>query len=133
MDNGLELIEKYAIEVDEDTKIDATNILDKQYSAPNMKHKWLFRLTKAKITLAKLAEEKETIFNHEFLHNNPTSLSKSIIKSKVDSSAKVAAINKNIIEYQLLVDYLERSVKDIFSQIGFDFKNLVELIKMEQL
>lgn len=127
-----ELIEKYGKEVETDTQIDATNVLDKQYSAPNTKHKWLYRLIQSKRLLAEQVKQKEDILNDTFENNNPAKLSKAVIKTKVDNSKEVKKLNDDIIQQQLLVDYLF-GVVNIYSQIGFDFKNLVELIKMEQL
>jgi hypothetical protein len=128
------LLEQYAKEVEIDTSIDATNVMDKQMSAPNVKHKWLYRLMQARMQLLKYTEEKEAILQAAIEHNPARlKISNAAIKASVESKDEVKALNTKINRYTLLVDYLDGVVNKIYTQIGFDFKNLVELMKMEQL
>ena len=55
--NAYEEIDKFAEELDRDTQVDATNIMQRQLSAPNVRHKWLYRLVMAKKELIKLDEQ----------------------------------------------------------------------------
>jgi len=126
-------LEEYSKEIEMDTSIDVTNIMEKQLSCPNTKHKWLFRLVKAKKNLIDLVEAKDTYIQNKMLKDNPLNLSKSVIANKAETQMEYKALQKSIKEQELLVEYLDSSVNKIFSQMGFDFKNLVELMKMEQL
>lgn len=127
------LLEEYAKEIEMDTSIDVTNIMEKQLSCPNTKHKWLFRLMKAKKHLIDLVELKDNFINIAMNKDNPMRLSKLAMANKLESQTDYKNLQKKIKEQEILVEYLDSSVNKIFSQMGFDFKNLVELMKMEQL
>ena len=129
----MDLIETYSKEIEMDTSIDVTNIMEKQLSSPNVKHKWLFRLMKAKKHLIDLVELKDSFINNVMNKDNPLKLSKAVISNKLETQGDYKELQKRIREQELLVEYLDSSVNKIFSQMGFDFKNLVELMKMEQL
>ena len=127
------LLEEYSKEIEIDTQIDVTNVMEKQLSAPNVKHKWLFRLMKSKKALLDLIELKDNFLNGVLLKDNPLKLSKAVVASKLETQADFKNIQKKIKEQELLVEFLDGAVNKIFTQIGFDFKNIVELMKMEQL
>jgi hypothetical protein len=127
------LLEEYSKEIEMDTSIDVTNILEKQFSSPNTKHKWLFRLTKAKRELLNLINEKDNFLNNVMNRDNPLKLSKAVISNKLDSHEEYKALQRKIKDQEILVEYLDSNVNKVFSQMSFDFKNLIELMKMEQL
>jgi len=129
----MDLLETYSKEIEMDTSIDVTNIMEKQLSSPNVKHKWLFRLMKAKKHLIDLVELKDNFINIVMNKDNPLKLSKAVISNKLETQGDYKELQKKIREQEILVEYLDSSVNKIFSQMGFDFKNLVELMKMEQL
>jgi hypothetical protein len=129
----MDLLETYSKEIEMDTSIDVTNIMEKQLSCPNVKHKWLFRLMKAKKHLIDLVELKDNFVNNVMNKDNPLKLSKAVISNKLETQGDYKELQKKIREQEILVEYLDSSVNKIFSQMGFDFKNLVELMKMEQL
>jgi len=133
MKDPIAQIDEYAKEIEMDTSIDVTNIMEKQLSCPNTKHKWLFKLIKAKKNLIDLVEAKDFYIQNKLAKDNPLNLSKSVIANKAESQMEFRALQKSIKEQELLVEYLDSSVNKIFSQMGFDFKNLVDLMKMEQL
>lgn len=129
----MDLLEIYSKEIEMDTSIDVTNIMEKQLSCPNVKHKWLFRLMKAKKELIDLVELKDNFINNVMNKDNPLKLSKAVMANKLETQGDYKELQKRIKEQEILVEYLDSSVNKIFSQMGFDFKNLVELMKMEQL
>lgn len=129
--NAYEHIDAYASELDTDTQVDSTNILQKQLSAPNVRHKWLYRLVMAKKTLIKLDESKEELISQKLNMSN-LPVSNIAARKNAERQNDVAAIDKELRQQELLVDYLDSAVKQM-NQIGFDYKNLVELMKLEQL
>jgi hypothetical protein len=131
MINAFEEIDKYSAELDADTQVDATNIMQRQLSAPNVRHKWLYRLVMAKKALIKLDEQKEAIIS-EKLNISNLPVSNLAARKNIERSPEIASIDKSIRCQELLVDYLDSAVKQM-NQIGFDYKNLVELMKLEQL
>ena len=131
--NAFLLMHEYSKKIDMDTQIDATNIFEKQLLAPNLKHQWLYKLVQCKRTLIELIEKRDDIING-LVNNNPMGInSKASVKFNAERSPDVIKLNKKIREQELLVDYLDGAVNKIFSQMGFDFKNLVELLKLEQI
>lgn len=130
--NSLELLDEYARQIEIDTQVDITNIMEKQLSAPGVKHKWLYKLTQSKKDLLRLIELKDSIME-KAIEANKIDLPITKIKAAIEKSSEVKELNKKIKEQELLVEYLDKCVDKIFSQMGFDFKNIVELMKMEQL
>lgn len=124
-------IEQYAKDLDIDTQVDVTNIMEKQMSAPNVRHKWLYKLVQSKQGLLRLLDEKEALMQHK-MQGNPLPVSAPVLKRKAEGDLDIQTLNKKIHQQELLVEYLDGAVKQI-NQIGFDFKNLVELMKMENL
>jgi len=133
MEKALDLIEQYAKEIEEDTSIDITNVMLKQLSSPNVKHKWLYRLIKSRRKLNELNLLKEGMIKEAVEGDNPVKLSKPLLVAKISKDSKYIEIQEEIKNQELLIEYLDSAVNKIFSQMGFDFKNLVELMKMEQL
>ncbi len=132
MEDALILIDKYAKEIQEDTSIDRLNIMDKQLSSPNVKHKWLFRTIMAKKGLIELVDQKDQLLI-DALKTNTLSISKNALAASIEKHPANKKLINDIKKQELLVEYLDRSVDKIFSQMGFDFKNLVELLKLEQV
>jgi hypothetical protein len=134
MNEQYDLLEKYSKEIEEDTQIDIGNIREKQLSAPNVKHKWLYRLTMERKKLLNLLEEKESLVKQE-IDKNPmcNQLASRVLKEKAEKNEKIVNLNKTIQKQELVVEYLDSAVNKIFVQMGFDFRNLVELLKLEQL
>lgn len=130
--NAFDTIEKYAREIENDTQVDASNIMEKQLSSPNVKHKWLYRVVQAKRHVIGLREKKADLIA-EKLAENKLQLSDVALKKQAEKLKEVVQINKEIEQHELLIEYLDRAVEKIFSQMGFDFRNLVELLKLEQL
>ena len=129
--NSYEEIDKFSEELDLDTQVDATNIMQRQLSAPNVRHKWLYRLVMAKKELIKLDEQKEVIIA-EKLNVSNLPVSNLAARKNVERAPEISVLNVKIRHQELLVDYLDSAVKQM-NQIGFDYKNLVELMKLEQL
>lgn len=129
--DSYEEIDKYAAELERDTSVDATNIFEKQLSAPNMRHKWLYRLVMAKKKLYSLAEQKDDLLNVK-MQSSRLPVSNLAARKNFERDSDIVALNKDISKQELLVDYLDSAVKQL-GQLGFDYRNLVELLKLEQL
>lgn len=129
--DSYEEIDKYAAELERDTSVDATNIFEKQLSAPNMRHKWLYRLVMAKKKLYSLAEQKDDLLNVK-MQTSRLPVSNLAARKNFERDSDIVSLNKDISKQELLVDYLDSAVKQL-GQLGFDYRNLVELLKLEQL
>lgn len=133
MKTPTEQADEYAKQMDMDTKVDRTNVMEKLYSLPNIKHKWLFRLHNAKVLLGNMVDAKNAYIQNKVTKDNPLNLSKAVVASKAETQMEYKELQKNIREQEMLVEYLDTSVQKIFSQMGYEIKSLVDLIKIEEL
>jgi hypothetical protein len=129
--NAYDEIDKYASELEMDTQVDSTNIFQKQLSAPNVRHKWLYRLVMCKKKLYILSEQKDNLIN-EMMKTSRLPVSNIAARKNFEKEPNIVLLDKEISKQELLVDYLDSAVKQL-NQIGFDYRNLVELLKLEQL
>ncbi len=130
--SAFDLIDEYSKKIDIITQLDVTNVMEKQLSAPNVKHEWIYKLVQQKRKLLEMMEEKEQAIAAKY-GDSPINLSRAAIKSKAETDVNIVQLNKKIRQQELLVDYLDNVVNKVFNQMGFDFKNIVELMKMENL
>lgn len=128
------IIEEFKKELQEDTRIDEMNLLEKQMMLPAIKHKWVARLIEEKRNLNKLnrkkKELKEKVFDTLQKNGIPTGIPKSNLDKKIESSESIIKINEDIENSEIIVEYLEK-IESIFKSMTFDFKNIVEITKME--
>lgn len=124
---------KYKEAVERDLKIDQFNIHDKVNDIPSLKHFWVAKLIEAKIEIKKLQRKKADLIKKV---NESTDvgikLSTSSMNSVISKSPVIAEINELIEEYELIVEYLEKTEK-IFNSTTYDLKNAIELMKMETM
>jgi len=130
-----DLIEKYRLELEADTKINELNVKEVQMCLPSIKHKWVARLIKhrqeiSKLrTLAKKAREK---IIEEHRSTSAITISNPVLEKTADNHKVIQEIYKQIEDHELMVIYLEK-VEKILSAMSYDISNLVSLIKLETL
>ena len=129
--NTYELIDQYAKELEFDTQVDSTNIMEKQLAAPNIKHKWLYRSVMSKKRLLALSYQKEDHINEKLKSSN-LPISNPTIKKNLERQPDIMELDREIRQQEILVDYMDNAVKQL-NHIGFDYKNIVELMKLENL
>ena len=86
----MDIFLKYKEEIDEDTKIDQINLLDRQMMHPATRHKWVARLIQHKRTKNEL-ERRKKLLKEEVVKTLeekgiPTGLPKASLMSKVENS-----------------------------------------------
>ena len=129
------LIDKYLIEAEQDAALDIFTVKDVQSKLPAIKHKWVGRLIRAKRKLNELYIQRDetrdslmTTAKEKAMYKvSDASLEKSVIKCK-----PIKEIDREIKEYKLIIDLLERTER-VFSSMTFDIKNLTEVMKLETL
>ncbi len=128
------ILEEFKKELQEDTRIDEMNLLDKQMMLPAIKHKWVARLIEEKRGLNSLNRKKKEIREKVFAALKeggiPTGIPKSNLDKKIDSSEAILKIDQEIEDKEIVIEYLEK-VESIFKSMTFDMKNIVEITKME--
>jgi len=128
-------LEEYIQEMGKDVEIDEFNLKETQMKLPGLKHKWVGRLVRHKSDLARA-------------HNRRSNVIKEVAKEVIDTAtyqvtlptaekaaakhARVKAIDEEIKEHKLIVEFLEKSER-IFSSMTFDIKNITEIMKLETL
>lgn len=134
MSDILEQIKEYSTQIEQDTSIDITNVMEKQLSSPNIKHKWLYKKILEQKKLIDLIDKKDSFINNAVNKNDPTiRVSKAAIAANAANEPTYKELQRQIKDQELLVEFLDAAVNKIFTQMGWDFRNIVDLMKMEQL
>lgn len=131
----MELIERYKEEIDKDLIINEFNIKDVQLKLPSRKHFWAARLIDAKITHFKLVKRKKSLkesIAKRIINEAPVRVTQQTAEIAAESSEELQNITIEIKDYEFVIEYLEK-VEKIMSGMGFDIKNILEIMKMEQL
>lgn len=129
----MEQLDIYIKELEEDVKLDELNLKEAALMLPARKAKWVSRLILEKNNLNDLQKKKNKIIYEvveELKKESPIRLANPILEKTAEKHSKVIEINAQIDNKQNVVEFLERVEKTIHS-IGFDIKNLIEVIKME--
>ena len=130
-----DLLNKYLTEAEEDSKLDVFTVKDVQSKLPAIKHKWVGRLIRAKRKLSNLYDVKEELMEELMIkakEQSHYSISDATLQKTVCKAKTVKEVDKQIKEYKLIIDFLERTEK-VFSSMTFDIKNLTEVMKLETM
>ena len=129
----MSLLQQYINELEDDVRLDELNLKDAALTLPGKKAKWVSRLMLEKSNLLELSKKKDkTIATviEEIKKESPIKLTYPSLKDAAERHSKIIELSQEIKEKESVVEFLERVDKTIHS-IGFDIKNLIELIKME--
>ena len=129
------ILEKYQLEAQEDTHVDEMTISEKAMKIPGIKHKWVARLIKAKSDENRLKKLKAVAISKvsiQIKEKSSVSLSDNSIYNAALKHESVHKIDDSIVETREIIEYLERLEK-IFASITWDYKNIIEVMKMETL
>jgi hypothetical protein len=131
----MDLFLKYTQQVAEDLKCSSLNIKEAQMLLPSKKHFWVARLIEQKVSLTNLKKKKDKLVKALIENkqtNSPVALSKLNLEKMCQANDTVDKLTEEIKETEMIVEYLEK-VEKIFSAMTYDYKNIVELMKMEQM
>lgn len=128
-------INKYAKEMDEDGKITALNLLDCQMRLPAVKHKWASRLISHKVELSKIKlliiRAKDVIIENN-IKDAKVAMSRPSLERKAETHETVIKLRNRVKDEEFTIMYLDK-VEQIFKSMTFDIRNLIEIMKLEQL
>lgn len=127
------LLEKYISELDADVALDEMNLKENALMLPARKAKWVSRLMKEKSALNELHKERDMLIckvGEEIRKESPVKLTPLICEKTAEKHEAVIEVVKQISDKKIVVEFLEKVEKTMHS-IGFDIKNLVDIIKME--
>jgi len=131
----MEMLERYITEIEEDLKIDQFNIKEASLKSPGRKHFWVSRLISHKRNLQSLENKKLDLKKQimDQIHDqSPVKLSTYTVDKTSDDSGMIREIQVKINEEKLIIEFLEKTEK-IFSSLTYDIKNIIEIMKLEQL
>lgn len=130
-----DLLNQYLAEAEEDARLDVFTVKDVQSKLPAIKHKWVGRLIRAKRKLSNLYDVKEELMEELMIkakEQSHYSVSDSTLQKTVCKAKNIKEVDRQIKEFKLIVDFLERTEK-VFSSMTFDIKNLTEVMKLETM
>jgi hypothetical protein len=130
-----DILARFSEEIQIDTHIDELNVLEKQLRLPGIKHKWVSRLIENKKKLHLLNQKKENIKEDVIIQLSkgegiPPSVSKQSLEKKIRESAIYKKIQEEILEAELIIEYLEK-VESILRSMTYDIKNIIDINKLE--
>ena len=131
----MDLLDKYIKEIADDLRVDELNIKDVQMLLPSRKHFCAARLINHKIELNRMRrgkDKKRKELIQQVSDNAPIKFSMSSLEKTVDSQDDMEELNASIREHELIIELLEKVEKN-FNSMTFDIKNIIEIIKLEQL
>lgn len=127
---------KYTEELQKDMYIDELNLSQVALTLPAIKHKWVARLILAKSEFNKIEQLKKDIKNNIILklkNNNIKTSLLSLEKSLNDNEEyknNISKIDNDLEDIKLTILYLEK-VENIFKNMTYDLKNIIDLNKLE--
>ena len=131
----MEILERYIAEINEDLKIDQFNIKEASLKSPGRKHFWISRLITHKRNLMLLENKKLDLKKQimDQIHDqSPVKLSTYTVDKTSDDSGMIKEMQVKINEEKLIVEFLEK-IEKIFSSLTYDIKNIIEIMKLEQM
>jgi hypothetical protein len=123
----------YIKELEEDVKLDELNLKEAALMLPARKAKWVSRLIIEKNNLNELIKKKNKIISEvveTIKKESAVRLTLPVLEKAAERHTVVSDIAMEISKRENIIEFLERVEKTIHS-IGFDLKNLIEIIKME--
>jgi hypothetical protein len=103
--------------------------------APARKHYWVSKLIRHKKNLLTLKNQRDAIKKEvveKIIESSPVKVTIPVAEKASYKHDKMIEILNRINEEELIIEFLEKTEKT-FSAVGFDIKNIIEIMKMEQL
>ena len=123
------IINSFQAELTNDIKMDELSIKEKAMLAPTTKHKWVARTTQYKSKLLKLEYAKKQKLKAKTV-NSPVALSKAARDEIMFNDEEVVSITTCIEQVKVILEYLEK-IEKLTSSLTFDYKNVIDLQKLE--
>jgi len=123
-------IEVYNKELIEDIKLSEMNIKQKSLETPALKAKWLRKFFAEQWHEKKLARAKEILTEEYIKNHGKMGVAKFRVQGEAEQSTEILAIDRELIQQRELLRYLD-SVLKIMSSFGFDTKNVIDIMKLE--
>jgi len=129
------LLDQYIDEIEKDLQINEFNLKDSSMKTPAKKHYWVAKLIRHKKNLLNLRQQRDLIKKdvvQKIIEESPVKVTIPVAEKASYRHEKMKEISDQISNEELIIEFLEKTEKT-FSAIGFDIKNIIEIMKMEQL
>ena len=126
LDNVLPRFEK---ELMEDVKMDELTIKERAMLAPTVKHKWVARTVQYKSMLIKLKSAQKALIK-KVSSTSPVSSTKTTLEHIANNSPELQQVQEGMEKIETIIEYLEK-VEKLTSSLTFDYKNVIDLQKLE--
>ena len=130
-----EVLGNYIQQIKADLEINQINIADVARKLPARRHHWAARLIEHKIKINELEKQKSNIIKEvsaKIGRDSPVLMSSKTTHNAAEGSNDIQSINEQIATNKLIVEFLEQVQKNFFSA-SHDVRNIVEIMKLEQL
>ena len=131
----MSLLDQYIDEIEKDLQINEFNLKDSSMRTPARKHYWVSKLIRHKKNLLSLKQLRDSIKKEvvqKIIEESPVKVTIPVAEKASYKHEKMLEISKKINDEELIIEFLEKTEKT-FSAVGFDIKNIIEIMKMEQL
>ncbi len=131
----MEILDQYIDEIEKDLQINEFNLKDSSMKTPARKHYWVSKLIRHKKNLLSLRQQRDSIKRdvvQKIIEESPVKVTVPVAEKASYQHEKMKEISNKISNEELIVEFLEKTEKT-FSAVGFDIKNIIEIMKMEQL
>ena len=131
----MNLLDQYIDEIEKDLQINEFNLKDSSMKTPARKHYWVSKLIRHKKNLLILRKQRDIIkkdVTQKLIEESPVKITLPVAEKASYKHEKMKEISEKINEEELIIEFLEKTEKT-FSAVGFDIKNIIEIMKMEQL
>ena len=131
----MNLLDQYIDEIEKDLQINEFNLKDSSMKTPAKKHYWVSKLIRHKKNLLNLRQQRDLIKRdvvQKIIEESPVKVTVPVAEKASYRHEKMKEISDQISNEELIIEFLEKTEKT-FSAIGFDIKNIIEIMKMEQL
>jgi len=129
------LLDQYIDEIEKDLQINEFNLKDSSMKTPARKHYWVSKLIRHKKNLLILRKQRDNIkreVTEKLIEESPVKITLPVAEKASYKHEKMKEVSEKINEEELIIEFLEKTEKT-FSAVGFDIKNIIEIMKMEQL
>ena len=131
----MSLLDQYIDEIEKDLQINEFNLKDSSMKTPARKHYWVSKLIRHKKNLMVLKKQRDNVKQdvvRKIIEESPVKVTIPVAEKASYKHEKMKEISQKINEEELIIEFLEKTEKT-FSAVGFDIKNIIEIMKMEQL
>ena len=131
----MKIIDQYIKEIEKDLYVNEFNLKEVSLKTPSRKHFWVSKLIHHKKQVMNLKGERYELKKRiveEIRSKSPVKVTIPIAEKTAWQHGDMVEIQQRIEEQELIVEFLEKTEKT-FSALGFDIKNIIEIIKMETL